>query len=439
VEINWNRVQAEVADLLRNLIRINSSNPPGNEIEVALYLQEFLHREGIDATIYESSPGRSNLIARLPGTGKLRPLILLAHMDVVPANSSQWSYDPFGGTIADGYVWGRGALDMKGMLAMELMTMILYQRSGQVPDRELILIAAADEEVGGVYGIDWLIKQQIPGLQEAEYVINEGGEGTLRNEIPIYACQNGEKGLLWVKLTVAGTPGHASMPSKDNAILYMNKIISRISRHRRPLTLCETTRRFLSQMALQKGAKLPTNPASLDYSLKMFANRHFSKERSVQSMLYNTVSPTILVAGEKTNVLPEQCELTLDCRLVPGETPEHFYQELQSLINDSKVTMEVIQAAAPTESSLDNQLFEVIQRSVIKEHPQGFTIPYLFTGATDSRYFRTKGITSYGFIPILISESELQRMHGIDERLSLANLERGTRILHDVIQEISHR
>jgi acetylornithine deacetylase/succinyl-diaminopimelate desuccinylase-like protein len=438
MEINWNRTQEEVTDLLRNLIRINTSNPPGNESEVAVFIQELLNREDIPVKIYESAPKRANLVARLPGSGKLKPLIMLAHMDVVPANPSQWTHDPFAGVIADNYIWGRGALDMKGMLAMELLTLLLYKRSGQVPDRELILIAAADEEVGGVYGMEWLIKQGIPDLNNAEYVINEGGEGTLRDGVPVYACQNGEKGLLWVKLSIAGTPGHASMPSKDNAIFQMNKIISRISRHKRPLMLCNTTREFLSQIAVQKGIKLPTNPTTLDYSLKMFASRHFSKERSIQAMLYNTVSPTIIRAGGKTNVLPEQCELTLDCRLVPGETPEHFLDELRNLVNDSKVSMEVVQSANPTESPMDTMLYKVIDRVVQNEDSKGYVLPYLSAGATDSRFFRNNGITSYGFMPILISESELQRMHGIDERLSLANLGAGTRILYEVIQEISH-
>jgi acetylornithine deacetylase/succinyl-diaminopimelate desuccinylase-like protein len=438
MEINWNRTKEEVTDLLRNLIRINTSNPPGNEIEAAIYIQELLVREGISATIYESMPKRGNLVARLPGNGNRQPLVLLAHLDVVAANPSQWTYDPFAGTIADNYIWGRGALDMKGMLAMELIAFILYQRSGQVPDRELILVAAADEEVGGAYGMEWLMGQGIPGINDAEYVINEGGEGRLQDGVPVYACQNGEKGILWVKLSIAGTPGHASMPSPDNAIIQMTKVIARLSRHKRPLMLCNTTREFLSQMAVKNGVKLPTNPATLDYSLKIFANRHFSKERSIQAMLSNTVSPTIIRAGIKTNILPEQCEVTLDCRLVPGETPEHFLAELRNLINNSQVAMEVIQSASPTESPLNTELFKVIERVVQKEHPQGSIVPYLSTGATDSRYFRTKGITSYGFIPILISESELQRMHGIDERLSLTNLEQGTKMLYEVIQEMSH-
>lgn len=436
MDFNWKRVGDETIDLLRSLIRINTTNPPGNEVLAATFIKTLLEREGIPVEIYESAPRRSNLIARLSGDGSHKPVMMLSHLDVVAANSNQWSFDPFAGIIDGGYIWGRGALDMKGMLAMELMTLILYKRNGQVPGRELILVAAADEEVGGLYGINWLMSQGIHGLDDVEFVINEGGTGFIQNGKPIFTCQNAEKGLLWLKLSLSGTPGHASMPSKDNAIVQMNKIIGRIARHREPITLCGTSRSFLSQIAVQHGVKLPSLPESLDYTLKLFANRHFSRERSVQGMFYNTISPTILQAGMKTNVLPEQCELTLDCRLVPGETPEHFLEQLRNIINDSRVSCEVLQAATPTESSVDTELFEVMRQVVQQINPDSDVLPYLSTLATDSRYFRQKGITSYGFIPILISEAELQKMHGIDERLSLANLEMGTRILYQVIQEI---
>lgn len=439
MDFNWKRIGDETTDLLRSLIRINTTNPPGNEVLAATFIKTLLEREGIPVEIYESAPRRSNLVARLSGDGSHKPVMMLSHLDVVAANSHQWSFDPFAGIIDGGYIWGRGALDMKGMLAMELMALILYKRSGQVPGRELILVAAADEEVGGLYGINWLMSQGVPGLDSVEFIINEGGTGFIQNGKPIFACQNAEKGLLWVKLSISGTPGHASMPSNDNAIVHMNKIIGRIGRHREPITLCGTSRSFLSQIAVQHGVKLPSLPESLDYTLKLFANRHFSRERSVQGMLYNTISPTILQAGMKTNVLPEQCELTLDCRLVPGETPEHFLEQIRNIINDSRVTCEVLQSAPPTESPVDTELFRIMRQVVQQINPDSDVLPYLSTLATDSRYFRQKGITSYGFIPVLISEAELQRMHGVDERLSLTNLEMGTRILYQVIREISQR
>ncbi|HOL08587.1 MAG TPA: M20/M25/M40 family metallo-hydrolase [Bacillota bacterium] len=438
MNIGWEKVRSEVTQLLVDLIRINTTNPPGNEYEAALYLQEFCNRQGIEATIYASASKRGNLVATVRGNGTGRPLILLSHLDVVAANAAQWTHQPFAGEISDGYVWGRGALDMKGMLAMELMALVLYKQSGLTPNRDLILVAAADEEAGGDFGMDWLMKQQIPGIEAAEYVINEGGEGMIRNGIPVYTCQNGEKGVLWVKLTVQGTPGHASMPTKDNAITRLANILTRLGRHKQPMVLTETTRQYLFKLAKTRGLRLPEESGSLDFSLQMFAKRHFKGERSVEAMFYNTVTPTIIKAGEKTNVLPECCEVTLDCRLLPGETPEQFLEKLQNYINTPDVKFEIIHAAAPTESPVNTELFRIMEETVREEDPRAVLVPYLSPGGTDSRYFRQKGVTAYGFVPILITEEDLQRMHGIDERISIDNLERGTKILYNVIKKLSN-
>lgn len=434
--INWSQARQEVTKVLVDLIRINTTNPPGNEQEAAVYLQDLFEREGIRSTIYEKAPRRANLVARISGSGKSRPLVLLSHLDVVPANPKQWSHDPFGGEIAGNFVWGRGALDMKNMLAMEAVSLILYQRSGQVPNRDLILIAAADEEAGGTYGMEWLLEQEIPGLKNAEYVINEGGEASIRKGVPIYACQNGEKGILWVKLTAKGTPGHASMPAKDNAIVRMVKVLNKISRFKQPMTLCRTTSEYLAEMAKLTGTVMPSAPEGRDYSLKIYASRHFNKERSVQAMLYNTISPTVLRAGEKTNVLPEICEANLDCRLLPGETPPQFLAKLENYIGDPQVSLEVLHAAPPTESPIDTELFRLIRKIAGQENPRSVVVPYLSPGGTDSRFFRKLGITAYGFVPIVLPESEMLRIHGIDERISLDNLEQGARILFEVIREV---
>ena len=434
--INWEQVNNEVRDLLTDLIKINTTNPPGNELEAARYLKAFLEREGIESTIYESAPGRGNLVARIPGDGKGRPLVLLAHLDVVAANPAQWTRPPFAAEIADGYLWGRGAIDMKGMLAMETLAMILLKRNKITPGREVILVAAADEEAGSQQGAEWLLKQDIPGLSQAEYIINEGGEGKVDNGLPVYACQNGEKGVLWVKMKVHGLPGHASMPSKDNAIVRMATLLNRIGRYKPTITLSETTRNFLMEMAKARGVRISKGSSNLDYSLQLFASRHFKNERSVQAMLYNTISPTIVKAGEKVNVLPDVCEATLDCRLAPGQTPEGFLKKLKEIVNDSSVEWEVLQTAEPTESPVNTELFSVIQKTVQKINPKAIAVPYLSPGGTDSRYFRKRGITAYGFFPIILSETELQRMHGIDERISLENLKLGTRILYETVKEM---
>lgn len=429
-------IKDEAVKVLTDLIRINTVNPPGNELAAARYLKEILDREGIDNSIHEAAPGRANLVARIPGTGRFKPLVLLSHLDVVGANPAQWRHDPFGGIIADDYIWGRGALDMKGMLTMELLALLQIKRSGELPHRDLILVAAADEEAGGEGGISWLLEQGIPGLKEAEYVINEGGEGTKQDGRPIYSCQNGEKGVLWINLTVTGTPGHASMPVEDNAILHMNRVLNRISGIKPELTLSTTTRSYIIAIANAKGITLSPDPGLRDQRLKQLISQELKSERSLQAMFYHTISTTIMKAGMKTNVLPEKCELTLDCRLLPGETPDGFLQKLRGWIDDPQVTIDIIHAASPTESAVDTELFRAMERAVHRENSHALVVPYLSPGGTDSRYFRRLGIAAYGFMPILISEEELQRMHGIDERLSLANLEQGTRILTQVVREI---
>lgn len=432
--IDWNKIRNEVAGIAADLIRINTANPPGNEAEAALYLQEILHREGIEATIYASASKRGNLVSTLKGTSKARPLILLSHLDVVSATPNQWSHPPFSGEISDGYLWGRGALDMKGMLAMELMAFILYKRSGAMSERDLILVATADEKAGGKFGLEWLIEQDIPGIREAEFVISKGEEGTHYNDTPAYACQNGEKATLWVRLSASGKPGRASLPGKENPILKIAGVLSKLARTKRTISLCETTRAYLSILALQKGLRIPQESAARDLSLKLFAGKHARSERSIKTMFYNTVTPTIIKGGELVNILPERCELTLDCRLLPGETPGEFLESLKNHVNAPDIQWEIIQATSGSESPIATGLFDVIEKAICAVKPGALLLPHLSPGNTDLRYFRHRGITAYGFMPVLVSETERDRNHGVDERISLDNLEEGTRILYEVIK-----
>jgi acetylornithine deacetylase/succinyl-diaminopimelate desuccinylase-like protein len=436
MSINWSLVREETAQLLKDLIQINTVNPPGNESEAALYLQHFLKKEGIEATIYAGASNRGNLVATLPGTGLAQSLVLLSHLDVVSANPGQWSHPPFDALFSEEFIWGRGALDMKGMTAMEVMALVLCKRSGQTFRRPLTLVAAADEEAGSQLGIEWLLEQKIPDLQKIEYVINEGGEGKTWNNIPVFSCQSGEKGILWLKLTLKGMAGHASMPTHENVIGRMAALINRLNRRKEVMTLGRISRSFLMGLARERGLKLSENSAANDYSLKMFANRHFRNVRSVQAMLYNTITPTIIKAGAKTNVLADSCELNLDCRLLPGETPEGFLAEVRRIVNDQAVDYEVLQSSLPTESTIDTELYRVMEQVVRQAVPQAVTVPYLSPCATDSRFFRLRGITAYGLMPILINESELQRMHGVDERLSLDNLELGIKILYQIVSRM---
>lgn len=439
MKIEWKDLKYTIAHTLSDLIKINTTNPPGNETQAAIFVQEILKKEGIDSQIYESEPGRGSIVARIEGSGTGKPIILLSHLDVVEASPELWECDPFSGKIDDEFVWGRGALDMKGMLVMELFAMILIKRSGMIPEREIILVSVADEEAGGVGGIEWLLKQNINGLDEAEYVLNEGGFGKVENGIPIYSCQNAEKGVLWLKMHCEGTAGHASMPSKDNAIVRINEAVIKLIKSENEIKLCETTRNYLKRLADIKNIRIDIDDQeATDSSIKSFANTYLKDERSVQAMLYNTISPTTIKAGKKINVLPESCEITLDCRLLPGETPHQYLEKVKNMIDDPKIKMEMLTSTVPTESSINTELYHIIEAVITEEMPCAVVAPLLFQASTDSRCFRKKNITSYGFIPILISEEELQSLHGVNERISLENLEQGTRILYEVISRVSN-
>lgn len=437
MSIDWNQVRDEVTGYAADLIRMNTVNPPGNEAEAVAYLQEILHREAIETTVYASASKRGNLVAVIQGTGEARPLILLSHLDVAAVNLNQWKHHPFSGEINDGYLWGRGALTVKSMLAMELMAFLLYKRSGERSTRDIIMVATANAEAGSEFGMEWLIDQNVAGLKTAEFVINEGGEGTLHNGLPVYACQNGEKGGVWVRLTVQGMPGSAAIPRLDNPILKLAGVLHQFTRMKRTLTLCETTRAYLTALARQKGLRLSSDSTALDLSLKLFAGKYFKHQSSARAMFYNTITPTVIKAGEKVDILPEYCELMLDCRLLPGETTEEFLAGIKNIIHDPEIQFEVIRTVEPTESPVDTSLFRIMEKAVRSTKPNAFLVPYLSSEGTDSRIFRRHGITAYGFVPIILPETELQRRHGIDERISLDNLEEGTRILYEVVREMA--
>ncbi len=435
--LNWATVREETTRILQDLIRINTTNPPGNEIEIAIYLQDLLARHQIGATIYEKAPGRASLVARLKGSGEKRPLVLLAHTDVVAAQAAKWEHPPFAGHVAEEMVWGRGALDMKGMLALELMALILFKQSGQTAQRDLILVAAADEEAGGQYGMEWLFKEEIPGLKEAEYVINESGEGQIINGVPVYSCQAGEKGILWLKLLVKGTSGHASLPLGDNVIYQMGLILNKLRQLQQEPSLSATGKAFLEGMASFQGYPLPEKWEKESFlELLGLVNKGATHAKRLEAMFYNTISPTVIKAGEKLNVLPDICELSLDCRLVPGLLPEDFLGYLRENLRDFPVEMEIIEQSQATESRINSQLFQVIEEVVKREDQRGLVLPTLASGATDSRFFRQQGITAYGFMPFLVSEAEISTMHGINERIAIDNLERGARMLYRIVEKI---
>jgi acetylornithine deacetylase/succinyl-diaminopimelate desuccinylase-like protein len=441
-------VEEEVTTLLSDLIRINTTNPPGNETEAVKFLAKNLEKEDFTCEVFESASGRGSLITRLKGTGEGPSLLLLSHLDVVAANSKEWSIDPFAGVVKDGFVWGRGALDMKSMTAMEVMVMKLLKRNNVRLKGDVILAATADEEKGGEAGAGWLVKNY-PGKIRADYVINEGGGLAIPiNGKNIYTIQTAEKGILWFKVKAKGRPGHGSVPgAADNAILRINKIVEKLGNYRAKIRVVPTVRQFLDEVAkesplLQQAANMILrNPEISDQILDMLAQKDKAMAEELRAKLRMTVAPTIIHGGVKENIIPSECEAVFDCRILPGQTPAQAMEEIKGLVKDvtdlEKLEFETIQANEPSESPASTPLYEQIV-SVLKEfEPNCSVAPILLTGGTDSRFFRKIGTVCYGFQPLRadMPYGEILKMvHGIDERISVENLVFGTSVLYNVVE-----
>jgi acetylornithine deacetylase/succinyl-diaminopimelate desuccinylase-like protein len=438
----------EVTALLSDLIRINTTNPPGNETPAAKYLAETLEREGFECEVLESAPGRGNLITRLKGTGEKPSLLLLSHLDVVAANPKEWSVNPFSGLVKDGFVWGRGAMDMKSMTAMEVMVMKLLKRRGVKLKGDVILAATADEERGGEYGAGWLVKNH-PEKVRADYVINEGGgQAVPVDGKNVFTIQTAEKGILWFKVKAKGRPGHGSVPgAADNAILRMGRVVDRLGNHRAEVVLTPTVREFLEVMAREKREAgealrlLLQNPAGADEVLDKLAQMDKGMAEELRAMLRMTITPTIIHGGVKENIIPSECEAVFDCRILPGQTPETALNYVKGLLDDiglDKLDFEIIQANEPSESPTNTPLYKLMVETLKKFDPNCAVTPILLTGGTDSRFFRKMGAVCYGFQPALsdLPYGEILKMvHGVDERISVRNLVFGTSVLYHVVEK----
>jgi acetylornithine deacetylase/succinyl-diaminopimelate desuccinylase-like protein len=440
-------VEREVTDLLSNLIRINTTNPPGNEIEAAKYLAGTLEKEGFKCELFESTPGRGSIITRLKGTGEKPSLLLLSHLDVVAANPKEWSVDPFEGVVKNGFVWGRGALDMKSMTTMEVMVMKLLKRNNVKLEGDVILAATADEEKGGEAGAGWLVRNH-PEKIRADYVINEGGGLAIPIEGKnIYTIQTAEKGILWFKIKAKGRPGHGSVPgTADNAILRMNRVVEKLGNYRAKMTVVPTVKQFLSQITKENKTEqqapmlLLQNPDMGDQILDMLAEKDKAMAEELRASLRMTITPTIIHGGIKENIIPSECEAVFDCRVLPGQTPTEAMDEIKGLMPDAdleKLEFETIQANEPSESPANTPLYELIVNVMKEFEPNCSVAPILLTGGTDSRFFRKIGSICYGFQPLrsdMPYGEILKTIHGIDERISIENLVFGTSVLYNVVE-----
>jgi acetylornithine deacetylase/succinyl-diaminopimelate desuccinylase-like protein len=443
MEHNWSAVREQATRYLQDLVRIDTTNPPGNETRAAEYLAGVLKREGIESTILESVPGRGNLVARLKGDGRAAPLLLMVHLDVVPAEADKWTHPPFGAEIADGFLWGRGTLDTKELAAMELMALLLLKRANKTLGRDVIFMANADEEAGGRMGAGWMVKEH-PDLIRSEYALNEGG-GFAIDMLGqrFFTCQVAEKGTARFVMRTRGRPGHGSQPHRDNSVLKLADAISKIGAAELPYHATATVKLFLEAIASNVGKPHDKQVLELlDANKYRSAVRRLPLDEGLRSMLYamfhNTVTPTMLSAGTKVNVIPSYAEAKCDARLLPGQTSQSLLHELRLVIGND-VEVEFLDDTPALESDPQSPLYDTIARVMARHAPQAPLLPYLVVGATDARHVRKLGTRVYGFSPMLAPTSELDRVHGHDERISLDNLEFGTRVLYELVSEFCEK
>jgi acetylornithine deacetylase/succinyl-diaminopimelate desuccinylase-like protein len=434
-----NAIGERAQQYLLDLIRLDTTNPPGNETKVANYLKKVADAEGIKCELLGGDPARLNFIAHLDGAAG-RPLLLMAHSDVVPADRTQWSVDPFTATIREGYIYGRGAQDDKSLLAAELAVLVELKTRGVALRRPVILLSEADEEADSS-GIQWLIKNAYPKI-DAEFAINEGGFAfDIASGQRVFQIQTAEKIPSRVTLTAHGTAGHGSLPRPDNPVVHLARAITRVADADQPIRLNTTTRRYFREIA-----KLPDYRWVAPYLPKLdnssaalaAANEIRSRDPELDAQLRSTMSPTMLTAGMKINVIPNVAEAQIDIRRLPDETREEIVARVRHIVNDPAVEVtlapgQTMPAAEP--SSLTTALYQAMEKVFQRPPGRSVVIPYMSRGATDGSFLREKGMAVYG-APVFMREKNESRAHGNDERLAVRDLAAGANLLWQIVQSV---
>ena len=445
--MSWDVEVAETVNNLSRLIQTETVNPPGNELPAILLVKDILDRAGVPEemyTIVESAPNRVNLVARLRGDGSERPLMLSGHVDVVPVEREHWSRDPFGGEVIDGVVWGRGALDMKGFLAMYLQIFLMLFRQKTGLKRDIILAAIADEEAGFTHGSKFLVEKH-RDLIDAEYAFTEGGAMTVQmGKARLYPIQVAEKSVCWLRMRARGKPGHGSIPHADNAVFHLAEALAKINRAGHlPVHITPTFQAMMTSAGKQ--ISFPTRLATSALQSPGFVSLALGRLKGpaknfLRALTTNTVSATMLQAGSKVNVIPSSAEVALDCRLVPGQTPDDVMGEIKAITGDG-VELEVVYSSGGAEFSTETPLYKIMANATRKMDPEGLVIPMLMPGATDASQYRQAGMTIYGFTPgILPADIPIMSMaHGHDERLPISYIESGLPVLWEVVNQFCGR
>lgn len=441
-------LQPYVDDAVANLVRyinVDTINPPGNESRGVVFLGSLLRDAGIAYESAESAPGRGNLWAKLPGVPdssgrKLPGLVLLHHIDVVPANAAHWQVDPLSGDILNGYIYGRGAIDTKGLGMVQLQAFLALAASGQSLNRDVWYIATADEEAGGLFGAGWLVENRPEIFANVGYLLNEGGSGRRYKQGVAVMVEVTQKVPLWLRLTSTGRPGHGSAPQVATSVTRLVRGLERIRETNFPVNVVPPVAAMFEGIAPYQGEGLRSQYASIAQAAKhpefMLSLR--LKNPGAHALLRNTCSITRLQGSSKINVVPAEASAELDCRLLPDQNPEEFFDQLRQIINDDAISIEKIMGFTPASSRTDTPLFKAIEKLAEERH-DARVVPTVAGGFTDSHFFRDMGITSYGYSPFVFGSSEATGIHGNDERISISNVEQGVATFYQLLQDFAVR
>jgi acetylornithine deacetylase/succinyl-diaminopimelate desuccinylase-like protein len=427
---------------MQGYLRIDTTNPPGNEMKAVEFYKKILDDEGIETRAFEYAPGRGDLWARIPHSGgeAKRPIVLLNHMDVVTSDATHWKVPPFSGEVVGGYIWGRGAQDMKDEGLAQLVTMVMLKREKVVLDRDVIFLAVADEEADGT-GTDWFIEHQRDLLENAEFLINEGGENLLEDgKVKYVGVDVGEKTTYWLRVTAHGRPGHASRPNPDSAPNRLVRALNRIIVYRPPLRVLPVVAEFLRDMAPYE---LPERAAYYRNVEKAIEEKKFQeqveRDESLNFLLRDTITLTMMGGSSQTNVIPPEAWANLDVRILPGGDPKALLDALRRVVNDPNVKIEPMndEFRVANYSGTDNALFAAIREVSDEYFPGTPVVPHITSGYTENQRYRPLGITAYGFNPYTATDEEGNTEHGNDERIRVDEVRRGPRILFDVVAKVA--
>jgi acetylornithine deacetylase/succinyl-diaminopimelate desuccinylase-like protein len=421
----------EVVELCSELIRFDTSNPTSTERAAAEWVAGKLDEVGVESRLYESEPGRASVVARIPGADRSRPALLIhGHLDVVPADASEWTVHPFGGEEKDGFIWGRGAIDMKDMDAMTLALVREWASTGTVPPRDVVVAFVADEEAGGVKGAHYLVADHAEEFEGCTEAVSEVGgfSVTVKDDLRLYPIQTAEKGMAWLRLVAKGRPGHGSMHHDDNAVTRLAEAVARIGRYEFPVVMTKTVRRFLESLSEVLEVDIDLDGADRE-ELMALVRRLGGLSVMIGATLSNTANPTMLDAGYKSNVIPGSASAVVDGRFLPGQE-EEFERQIDALLGTG-VVREWVHRDQAVETDFDGPLVEAMAAALRAEDPQGLPVPYTMSGGTDAKSFETLGMRCFGFSPLLLPpEVDFAPMfHGIDERVPTEALKFGTRVL----------